>query len=184
MLLTFGEYPFFASERKPNKRNKRATGRLQSPVLFLSGNIQYYKEIIKLGRTKKVGSTGRFGVRYGAKLRRRVLDIEKKRNEPTRCPACATRALKRKAVGLWKCNKCDLLFAGGAYVPFTDAGKAAKRAIAQRISGDFLALRDDDDEIADEDVLEFLPNIETEEEEIVLDAETITATEDDETSFD
>jgi len=131
-----------------------------------------------LARTKKVGSTGRFGARYGAKLRRRVLDIDNKRKEPTRCPACATRALRRKAVGLWKCKKCDLLFAGGAYVPFTDAGKAANRAIAQRISGDFLALRDDDDEIADEDVLEFLPNIDK-EEEVVLDAETVTVSEDD-----
>jgi len=128
-----------------------------------------------LARTKKVGSTGRFGARYGAKLRRRVLEIEKKRNEPTRCPACATRALKRKAVGLWICKKCDLLFAGGAYVPFTDAGKAAKRAIAQRLAGDFLALRDDEDV---EDVLEFLPNIEEEVEEVVLDAETVTASED------
>lgn len=131
-----------------------------------------------MARTKKVGSTGRFGARYGAKLRRRVLEIEKKRNEPTRCPACATRALKRKAVGLWICKKCDLLFAGGAYVPFTDAGKAAKRAIAQRIAGDFLALRDDEDV---EDVLEFLPNIEEEKEEVeevVLDAETVTASED------
>ncbi len=135
-----------------------------------------YKEIIKLARTKKVGSTGRFGARYGAKLRRRVLEIEKKRNEPTRCPACATRALKRKAVGLWICKKCDLLFAGGAYVPFTDPGKAAKRAIAQRVAGDFLALRDDEDV---EDVLEFLPNIEEEAEEVVLDAETVTASEDD-----
>ena len=116
--------------------------------------------------TKKVGSTGRFGPRYGAKLRRRVLDIEKKTSEPVRCPACATRALKRKAVGLWKCTKCDLLFAGGAYVPFTDAGKAAKRAITQRVTGDFLALRDD------EDVLEFLPNVEK-DEEIVLDAKTV-----------
>jgi large subunit ribosomal protein L37Ae len=109
-----------------------------------------------LARTKKVGSTGRFGSRYGAKLRRRVLDIEKKRNEPHRCPSCATRALKRKAAGLWTCNKCGLLFAGGAYVPYTDAGKAAKRAIAQRVAGDFLALRDDEDV----EELEFLPNIE------------------------
>ncbi len=128
-----------------------------------------------MARTKKVGSTGRFGSRYGAKLRRRVLDIEKKRNEPTRCPSCATRALKRQAVGLWKCSKCDLLFAGGAYVPFTDAGKAAKRAIAQRVSGDFLALRDDEDV---EDVLEFLPNIEKDEDDIVIDAETIPVSED------
>jgi large subunit ribosomal protein L37Ae len=121
-----------------------------------------------MGRTKKVGSTGRFGVRYGAKLRRRVLDIEKRRHEPNRCPACATKALKRKAVGLWECSKCDLLFAGGAYVPYTDAGKAAKRAIAQRVSGDFLALRDDEDI---EDAVDFLPNVE--EEVVVIDAETV-----------
>jgi large subunit ribosomal protein L37Ae len=121
-----------------------------------------------MARTKKVGSTGRFGSRYGAKLRRRVLDIDNRRKEPTRCPACATKALKRQAVGLWKCSKCNLLFAGGAYVPFTDAGKAAKRAIAQRVSGDFLALRDDE-EI--EDVVDFLPNVER--EEVELEAETI-----------
>ena len=121
-----------------------------------------------MARTKKVGSTGRFGARYGAKLRRRVLDIEKKRNEPNRCPACATRALKRKAAGLWKCTKCDLLFAGGAYVPYTDAGKAAKRAIAQRIAGDFLALRDDEDL----EELEFLPNIEPEIEAVDVDEES------------
>ena len=118
-----------------------------------------------MARTKKVGSTGRFGARYGAKLRRRVLDIEKKRNEPHRCPSCATRALKRKAAGLWTCNKCGLLFAGGAYVPYTDAGKAAKRAIAQRVAGDFLALRDDDDV----EELEFLPNI----EQPVIEAEDV-----------
>ena len=114
-----------------------------------------------MGRTKKVGSTGKFGSRYGAKLRRRVLDIEKKRHEAHRCPSCATRALSRKAAGLWICKKCGITFAGGAYVPYTDAGKAAKRAIAQRVSGDFLALRDDDeDELVDPS--EFLPNIEDE----------------------
>ncbi len=126
-----------------------------------------------MARMKKVGSTGRFGARYGAKLRRRVLDIEKKASEPNRCPSCATRALKREAVGLWKCNKCGLVFAGGAYVPYTDAGRAAKRAIAQRVAGDFLALRDDQ-EI--EEVLDFLPNIEHEAEESVIDAETVVPT--------
>lgn len=124
--------------------------------------------------TKKVGSTGRYGPRYGAKLRRRVLDIESKASEPVRCPSCATKALKRESVGLWRCNKCNLLFAGGAYVPFTEAGKAAKRAIAQRIAGDFLALRENEDI---EDVLDFLPKARKDEDEIVLDAETISASE-------
>lgn len=110
-------------------------------------------------KTKKVSSTGRLGARYGAKLRRRVLDIERRRAEPQRCPSCATRALTREAVGLWSCKKCGLSFAGGAYVPFTDAGKAARRAIAQRVSGDFLALRDEDEIV---DPSEFLPNIEEE----------------------
>ncbi|MFW9890424.1 MAG: 50S ribosomal protein L37ae [Candidatus Thorarchaeota archaeon] len=110
-------------------------------------------------KTKKVGSTGRLGARYGAKLRRRVLDIEKRRAEPQRCPSCATRALTREAVGLWSCKKCGLSFAGGAYVPFTDAGKAARRAIAQRVSGDFLALRDEGEIV---NPSEFLPNIEEE----------------------
>ncbi len=120
-------------------------------------------------KTKKVSSTGRFGARYGAKLRRRVLDIERRRADPQRCPSCATRALTREAVGLWNCKKCGLSFAGGAYVPFTDAGKAAKRAIAQRVSGDFLALRDEDEAV---DPSEFLPNI---EEEVLV---AVTANED------
>lgn len=114
-----------------------------------------------MARTKKVGSTGRYGVRYGAKLRRRVLDIDKKRSEPVRCPACATKALRRVAVGLWRCRKCELVFAGGAYVPFTDAGKAAKRAIAQRVAGDFLALRSDDED----DIPEFMTSLTKEVEE-------------------
>jgi large subunit ribosomal protein L37Ae len=99
-----------------------------------------------LGRTKKVGSTGRFGSRYGAKLRRAVLDIDRRRHEPHRCPSCATRALKRVAVGLWECKKCGLQFAGGVYVPFTDAGRAAKRAIDQRVSGDITLLREEEEE--------------------------------------
>ncbi len=123
-----------------------------------------------MARTKKVGSTGRFGPRYGAKLRRRVLDIDKRRSEPHRCPSCATKgSLKRTAAGLWRCGKCDILFAGGAYVPYTDAGRAARRAIDQRTSDELLSLRDDTE---DEVVPEFMTPIDEtiREREAELDA--------------
>ncbi len=114
-----------------------------------------------MARTKKVGSTGRFGPRYGAKLRRRVLEIERKRAEPHRCPSCATRgSVRRRAAGLWECRKCGLVFAGGAYVPFTDAGKAARRAIAQRVSDSLLALREAEEREAEAKVAP-TPEIET-----------------------
>ena len=61
-------------------------------------------------------------------------------------------------------------------MPYTDAGKAAKRAIAQRVSGDFLALRDDEDI---EEAVDFLPNVE--KEEVVIDAETVESDEESET---
>ncbi len=98
-----------------------------------------------MGRTKKVSSTGRFGARYGAKLRRRILEIEQKRREPHRCPSCSTIALRRTAAGIWKCRKCGLIFAGGAYAPFTDAGRAARRAVEQRIAGDLITLRKEEE---------------------------------------
>ncbi|MFX0108381.1 MAG: 50S ribosomal protein L37ae [Candidatus Hodarchaeota archaeon] len=164
-----GEAPrhlLLLTDRYANKRNRWATDRLSTGEVLWT--VTYTDtETTALGKTKKVRSTGRFGSRYGAKLRRRVLDIEKRRFEAHRCPSCATRALTRKAVGLWNCKKCGLVFAGGAYVPATDAGKAAKRAIAQRVSGDFLALRDSDDIVEPE---EFLPNI---EEEAVVVATTL-----------
>jgi hypothetical protein len=62
-------------------------------------------------------------------------------------------------------------------VPYTDAGKAAKRAIAQRVSGDFLALRDDEDI---EEAVDFLPNVER--EEVVIDAETVELEDESETT--
>ncbi|MEM2142329.1 MAG: 50S ribosomal protein L37ae [Candidatus Thorarchaeota archaeon] len=91
--------------------------------------------------TKKVGTAGRFGARYGSKLRSRVLEVELKA-KGHRCPACNTRALRRKAAGLWFCRKCGALFTGGAYVPFTESGRTALRAIEQNLKGDLITLRE------------------------------------------
>jgi len=65
--------------------------------------------------TKKVGSTGRFGARYGKKVRRKVLDIEKIQRGWHECPHCSSNRAKRLASGIWHCKKCDAKFTGRAY---------------------------------------------------------------------
>lgn len=66
-------------------------------------------------RTKKVGSTGRFGSKYGKKIRDRVKSIEKKKNEKYKCPSCSRTAVTREASGIWVCKKCGKKYASGAY---------------------------------------------------------------------
>lgn len=67
-------------------------------------------------KTKKVKSTGRFGARYGLKIRKRVLGVEKKQRKKQTCPRCKRKTAKRVATGIFKCKKCDYLFTGKAYV--------------------------------------------------------------------
>ena len=65
--------------------------------------------------TKKVGSSGRFGVRYGLRIRKNVLSIDKLRKAQKKCPDCLKDSIKRQATGIWVCKSCGLKFAGGAY---------------------------------------------------------------------
>ena len=74
--------------------------------------------------TKKVGSAGRWGPRYGVKTRMQVAAIEKKQREPHACPRCGMERVKRLGTGIWKCRRCEVIFAGGAYLP--KAAKVAK----------------------------------------------------------
>jgi len=67
--------------------------------------------------TKKVGSSGRYGVRYGRKGKMVIKNIETKQRKKPECPHCERKALKRVASGIWKCNKCGAKFAGAAYFP-------------------------------------------------------------------
>ncbi len=78
-----------------------------------------------MGRTKVVGSAGRFGARYGSTLRKRVAAIERKmKSKKHRCPRCYSRGtLERVSIGIWRCRKCGYTFAGGAWVPRTQMGK-------------------------------------------------------------
>jgi large subunit ribosomal protein L37Ae len=68
-------------------------------------------------RTKKVGITGRFGARYGVKPRNQLAAIMTAKARAYECPNCKHVAVRRVASGIWRCRKCDLTFAGGAYTP-------------------------------------------------------------------
>ena len=65
--------------------------------------------------TKKVGSSGRFGARYGRRLRQKVTEIEKKLKQWHKCPYCNKERVKRLAAGIWCCRSCDSKFTGKAY---------------------------------------------------------------------
>ncbi|OYT42112.1 MAG: 50S ribosomal protein L37ae [Candidatus Aenigmarchaeota archaeon ex4484_224] len=73
-----------------------------------------------MGKTKKVGSAGRFGPRYGKKQRKIVAEIEKLQRKRHVCPRCGLPYVKRLSTGIWYCTKCGAKFAGGAYVPFSE----------------------------------------------------------------
>lgn len=67
-------------------------------------------------RTKKVGNTGWMGPRYGIRIRRRVLDIDRARAADQACPNCATVTVSRVASGVFECRRCGKRFASGAYL--------------------------------------------------------------------
>ncbi len=67
-------------------------------------------------RTKKVGPTGWMGPRYGIRIRRRVLDIDRARRRPAACPRCSTVTLHRVASGIFECSRCGVRFASNAYL--------------------------------------------------------------------
>ena len=80
-------------------------------------------------RTKKVGLSGKYGPRYGVKLRRRISSIESRQKKKHQCPRCHYKAVKRISTGIWKCKHCDYTFSGGAYVPTTVVGESRREAL-------------------------------------------------------
>lgn len=67
--------------------------------------------------TRKVGSAGRFGPRYGKKVRDLVRDIERIQKQRHVCPRCDMRYVKRVSKGIFICRKCGNKFTGKAYYP-------------------------------------------------------------------
>ena len=88
-----------------------------------------------MAKTKKVGSTGRFGARYGSTIRKRVREIEDKSKAIYKCPVCYMRTLKRSGLGIFACSNCGEKFTGGAWEPNTSAGRSITRRVTRIAEG-------------------------------------------------
>jgi large subunit ribosomal protein L37Ae len=67
-----------------------------------------------MARSKITKSAGRFGVRYGPYVRKKIVEVESKQRKKQKCIFCKGRA-KRLSKGIWLCSKCGKKFAGHAY---------------------------------------------------------------------
>ncbi|OLY83315.1 60S ribosomal protein L37a [Smittium mucronatum] len=80
-------------------------------------------------RTKKVGISGKYGVRYGSSLRKQVKKMEITQHATYTCSFCGKDAVKRTSVGIWKCKGCRKVMAGGAWTVSTPAASAVRSTI-------------------------------------------------------
>jgi len=83
-------------------------------------------------RTKKAGITGKYGLRYGASLRKQVKKIEISQHSKFLCVFCGKDSVKRQATGIWTCGSCGKCLAGGAYTLNT-AQAAQVRSTIRRL---------------------------------------------------
>jgi len=66
-------------------------------------------------KTKKSKASGRFGARYGKKVRARISKVETLQRKKQECPYCKKKGVKRLSKGIWYCPKCDKKFASDTY---------------------------------------------------------------------
>jgi len=70
-------------------------------------------------KLKKLASAGRFGARYGRRIKQRLLNSEISQRSKHKCPYCLKLKVKRLSLGIWYCNGCEAKFTGKAYSPAT-----------------------------------------------------------------
>lgn len=68
-----------------------------------------------MAKKQGLGSTRRFGPRYGRTVKHKLAKIEKLHRARHTCPYCSRQTAKRKSAGIWHCSKCDSTFAAKAY---------------------------------------------------------------------
>ena len=66
-------------------------------------------------KSKKTKASGRFGARYGRRVRVKTANVEEKQRKKQVCPYCKKPGVKRLSKGIWKCGKCGKKFASDTY---------------------------------------------------------------------
>eukprot|EP01067_Filipodium_phascolosomae_P009088 Filipodium_phascolosomae@DN8011_c0_g1_i1.p1 len=82
-------------------------------------------------RTKKVGIVGKYGTRYGASLRKQAKKFEISKRVAYSCTFCGRDRVKRIAVGIWKCKKCQRVYSGGAWQMSTAAAVTVRSTLTR-----------------------------------------------------
>ncbi len=71
-------------------------------------------------RLRKLASAGRFGARYGRRIKERLLNSEISQRAKHKCPYCLKVNVKRVSTGIWECRSCLAKFTGKAYSPASE----------------------------------------------------------------
>ena len=68
-------------------------------------------------KSKKSKSAGRFGARYGKKIKAKLVKVEEKQRKKQKCPFCEKLGIKKLSKGIWQCTrkKCNKKFASNTY---------------------------------------------------------------------
>ena len=80
-------------------------------------------------RTKKLGIMGKFGTRYGAALKKMAKKLCESTAATYVCPFCGKDAIRRVAVSVWRCRRCEKILAGGAWQLSTPSALSVKTTI-------------------------------------------------------
>ncbi|MBW2972221.1 50S ribosomal protein L37ae [Candidatus Woesearchaeota archaeon] len=85
-----------------------------------------------MAKKTSLGSTKRFGVRYGRRNREKVAILEKEHRGKHKCPFCNYLKVTRLSRGIWQCGKCNAKFAGKAYT-YSTSKKAVKELAKEKL---------------------------------------------------
>ena len=68
-----------------------------------------------MAEQKGLGPVKRYGTRYGRTLKYKLAQIEIAQKNKQTCPTCLKQKVRRIAMGIYRCDKCNVSFAAGAY---------------------------------------------------------------------